>query len=63
MALLQDKKYSEARILCAKKLTHVIKDDKTRELDFYGSVDEHFLLLDTLVCKTNINPIYEETFK
>lgn len=56
MSSLQAEKYVEARMLCMKQLKHVKVDDTRKEMDFYGSVYDHLLLLDTLVCEKYNNP-------
>ncbi|KAF5893759.1 uncharacterized protein DAT39_016537, partial [Clarias magur] len=50
MALLNRKKYVEARIACAWQLKHVWFDHTRKEIDFYGNMQAHSTLFDKLVC-------------
>lgn len=56
MAFLSFGRYVEAKIRCVQKLKHVQVDDTRKEMDFYGSVYDHFVLLDKLVCEFTDKP-------
>ncbi|KAM9495809.1 uncharacterized protein Hap1MRO34_020869 isoform 2-T2 [Clarias gariepinus] len=50
MALLNGKKYVEARIASAWQLKHVWFNHMYKEIDFYGNMQEHSNLFNKLVC-------------
>lgn len=71
MTLLNGKKYVEAKVSCAWQLKHVKFDHKGKEIDFYGTIQDHFPLYDRFVCAemtcdqkfSNDSPIYDEILR
>ncbi|KAI5615400.1 hypothetical protein C0J50_10769 [Silurus asotus] len=68
MALLNAKKDAEAKVICAWLLKHVRFDHTRKEIDYFGSLDDYYILYYKLVCPENKqakkipnnSPVYED---
>ncbi|XP_034158034.2 uncharacterized protein LOC113529331 isoform X2 [Pangasianodon hypophthalmus] len=50
LALLNDRKYAQAKVVSMWQLKHVKIDHTCKEVDFYGNMKDHFPLFHKLVC-------------